>query len=249
MSSVYTEIFKQASDDAVFWIGKVARMGKIEHPEIYDALLRFRGEVYVKELNFLDSKFLDNQGREIDKYDRRSISFAVVERVKKNEARIVGSIRLITKTNQDDPAEAYPIEQYFSELFDSPVGVSSAEISRFIVRYPELNRFQRMLSLSLIRAITLYAFAEKINGYYCLIEKPLCKLLCKMGIPLQPIGEPKYIEEQNGTLYPAIINAEAMIDALKADSAANCTLRTFFESDLENHGEGFYDASLIGGRK
>ncbi len=235
--------------EANFWLGRVASLGEVEMPEYYDTLLRFRGNVYVHELGFLDETHIDDVGRESDNYDERSIHFAVIENATEDRdfARMVGSLRLITKVNEED---IYPIEGYFPEVFERPIDTNTAEVSRFIARYPEDPDFtQHMISLSLIRAATLYAVAEGVESYYCVIEKPLMRLLGKIGIPLEVIGEPKDVEEQGGFLYPVKIYSQQIMDSVSTDKTGNLMLHNFFEQESLNRGEGFYDSSFIGGEK
>lgn len=246
--AVSPEIFA-GHPDAAFWIGKIACDANGEGCSgYYDALGRFRANVYVHEKQYLTADVLDSLGREFDEYDNRSVQFIAVENEHESNptARIVGSIRMITK---DKPEDKYPIEKYFPELFDdNPIGTNSAEVSRFIASYPEDKHFmQHVIALSLMRAATLYAVREQIDDYYCIIEKPLFKSLARIGIPMEQIGEPKEIPEQGGTLFPIRIRAQETIDSVTTDRTGNIVLRDFFLQELGSGGEGYYPAGLVGG--
>lgn len=244
---VSAEIF-ESHPEAAFWIGKIANLGAsgVGESEYANALGRFRANVYVHELAYLDEDVVDVMGRELDEYDERSIQFAVVEngRTEGDASRIVGSLRLITK---ESPENLYPIEKYFPELFEEPIGTNSAEVSRFIARYPGDKFMKHVISLSLIRAATLYADREQIESYYCIIEDPLLGLLKKIGIPLEAIGESKNIPEQGGVLHPIRINSQKILDSVTVDKTGNIMLEDFFKQELGSGGEGYYPADLVGG--
>lgn len=246
--SVSPEIFAR-HPDAVFWIGKVACGANQEGFSGYcDALGRFRANVYVHEKEYLTTDVLDPLGREFDEYDERSVQFIAVENEHENNptARIVGSIRMITK---DKPDDKYPIEKYFPELFvDNPIGVNSAEVSRFIASYPEDKHFmQHIVALSLMRAAILHAVREQVDDQYGIIEKPLFRILARIGIPMEQLGAPKEIPEQGGTLYPIRTRTQEIIDSITTDRTSKIMLRDFFLQELGNGGEGYYPAGLVGG--
>jgi len=242
---VSPEIFK-GHEDSSFWLGRVATGNDISRPDYYDALMKFRGNVYVTELEFLSEDHLDEKGREIDEYDQYSIEFMAVENVKEEDdlARVVASGRLITKENPDTPL---PIEHFFPEVFDGkPLPDNAVEVSRFIARHKE-DSTQHALALSIIRAMTHYSVDTQVEADYCIIEKPLIKLLGSIGLPMDVLGEPKNIPEYGGTLYPIRINPYKIIDSVTKDKTGNILLKRFFSREAENKGEGFYPTSLTGG--
>jgi len=243
-SVVSAEIFRGHAD-AAFWIGKVA----LDEPEYYDALARFRANVYVGQMGFLGPEQIDSQGRELDHDDERSLHFGAIERLKNeglDSARIVASGRLIVKDCTEEPL---PIEAAFPEIFaDKPVAVGAVEVSRFISRHDD-DFVQHKLALGIIRAMTYYSVNNDIRANYFIIEKPLLKLLTYIGLPLETLGQPKEIVEPGGvsTLYPICIDSRLILDSLKKDVHNRITLRQFFKNEEHNNGEGFYPASLVGG--
>jgi N-acyl-L-homoserine lactone synthetase len=199
-------------------------------------------------MEYLSSDHLDHEGRETDEFDKRSDHFAVVENVSATRglARIVGSIRLIRKTSEND---IFPIEEYFPKIFSDLLPVNTSEVSRFIARYPEDPNYQQhLVSLSLIRAATLHGINEEIENYYCVVEKPLLKLLEKIGIPLEVIGDSKEIPEQGGTLWPIKIRGKEVLESVERDDNGGISLKEFFVNEKSNNGLGYFDESLMGGR-
>lgn len=244
---VSSDVFRN-HPEAAFWVGKVANLGIVAPgmSEYENALGRLRAKVYVDEYGFLGDDSIDALGREIDKYDERSVHFAVIENANEDRrsSRMIGSLRLITKK---EPEEKYPIEEYFPEVFDELIGTSSAEVSRFISRYPEDKFTKHVVSLSLIRAIALHATYENIEDYYCIIEEPLFRLLGKIGISMEPIGDSKLIPEQGGVLYPIKIDPLKTIESVTTDKTGNILLEDFFKDEFGNHGIGYYPATFTGG--
>lgn len=234
--------------DAAFWVGRVSLMGEIEDTEKFDAIAQFRANVYVHQLAFLPPESVDAQGRETDIDDKRSTQFMIIENATTDtEPRVVGSGRLIHKRTAED---TLPIEGYFPEVFkDNPIEPTAVEVSRFIARH-ENKQVQRFISLSAIRAMNLEITSNDFPGTYCMIEKPLLRLLSKIGLSLDVLGEPKDIEELGGILYPVLLNPpEILENALHNEDPKFGLLKMIFEQDVDNQGLGWYDSSLIGGEQ
>ncbi len=229
-------------EDAMYYIAKVNECGNIISEEYFDALTKFRADTYL-HLGFIATSDVDEKGRDIDIDESRSTSFIVI---KKNNntldgPSVVGSGRLIYKGSPDRPL---PIEQYFPECFeDGPLSNNTVEVSRFISRDPaEINR--HMVSLAIIRSLLFEAFEHNIDDSYCIIEKPLLKLLNNIGIPTEVIDEPKDIPNQGGTLYPIEINPYRVLESVKSDKYKIINLKSFF--DDKNRGVGYYSSNLDG---
>lgn len=243
---VCPEVFAE-NPDAAFWVGRISLVGEIENAVYFDAVTKFRANVYVDELSFLPPEAVDVFGREIDEDDKRSTQFVAAEN--KHDlglARIVGSGRLIHKRTDSD---SLPIEQHFPEIFaDDPIAADNVEVSRFIARYPEDPSVQRLISLSMVRAMALNSVEQGAPSTYCLIERPLQKLLTVMGLEPETLGEPKEIEELGGVLYPVRINPHKIVENAQGNNPKHKILRTMFSEDIDNKGLGFYPATLIGGK-
>ncbi len=240
---VSSEVFRN-HEEARFWIGKVAVAGEVTNEEIYDSLLHFRANVYVRQMHFLDKESLDVLGREIDSDDARSTQFTVVENQDDGKARLVGTGRLILKRNFDEPL---PIEKYFPEVFEKlPIEPNSVEVSRFISRHED-DRTQHTIALSVIRTLTLNSVEQGVRADYCIIEEPLLKLLKMIGLPIEVLGEAKQIDEYGGKLYPVKIDPYKVLESVTSDKSGKMALKRFFGREIRNNGEGFYGSSLTGG--
>ncbi len=246
-NSVSAEVFS-GHEDAVFWLGHVATGDNIIDQNYYNGLMRFRGNVYVRELHFLTESQLDSKGREIDEDDIRSVEFVVLEKDKSEDgvlAEVVGSTRLIMKS---DDKKKLPIEHYFPEVFtDEPASKGTGEVSRFIARHHD-KATQSALSLSLIRTAVLYSMKNGIDTQYFMIEEPLVRLFNAMRIPLDLMGESKYVPEYEGILYPARVHPKEIFDKITSIETGSIALKlkAHFETAASETGEGYYDASLQG---
>lgn len=235
---------------AAFWIGKVSTVGLIHQPEEFDSLTRFRRQVYVDELEFLGREHVDPLGREIDEDDSRSTNFVVIskgclENPQVEDLKVVGSARIIVKTEEDKPL---PIESYFPELFeDQPLSKMTGEVSRFIARHSN-REMQHMISLALMRAVAYHSVSNQLSEGYCMIEQPLLRSLKVTGIPIDVLGEPKEIKEYNGTLIPVKLEAGKLISTAKSSKAGSFLLRRFLQDDISSQGLGYFPDSLMGGQ-
>jgi len=239
-----SEIFKD-NQDATFWVGEIADTQQIYDQVVYDAQAKFRADVYVEEMKFLDTTHIDSSGRELDGDDSRSLHFTVLENLGNSEAKVVGAARLIYKNHS---SEQLPIEKYFPEIFqDNPLPENAVEVSRFIARHED-DATQHAIALSVIRALTLNSVNKKVEADYCIIEEPLMKLLQMIGIPVETLGQPKDIDEYGGRLYPIRINPYKVIDSVTNDVSGKIILKRFFGKEIENDGLGFYPTELTGGK-
>ncbi len=241
---VSADIF-QDHEEATYWIGEVASLGQLTLPEYYDALTRFRAETYL-HLGFIATEAVDSQGRDIDIDEARSSNFAVVKQHRSDAtassyASLVGSGRLIHKGITGAPL---PIEQFFPEVFaKAPISENSVEVSRFISK-EQVNINRHLISLSIIRALAFSSADAGVDNGYCIIEKPLYRLLDMIGIPLKIMGEPKDIPSLGGILYPVEINPYRVLESAKTDKYKIIDLKKFF--DDKGRGVGFYKDDLNG---
>lgn len=245
MPVVSTEVFEDAPK-ARYWIGKVAVGEHVILPEYFEATGVLRANVYIDEMHFLEPEHRDENGREFDEDDHRSIQFAVVEKTKDNtSARVVGISRLVEKRDDDD---LLPIEKLFPEVFASnPAKNNSVEVSRFIARH-EKEFTQHLIALSVIRAMTHHSVKNNIDDVYCVIEEPLYKLLSIIGLPMTLLAEPKKLDEYNNTENMAIvIDPRKVIEQVTRDKTGQLPLTQFFAGEDKNQGLGYYASALIGG--
>lgn len=242
---VSVEHFKD-NERARFLIAKTAIKSVVAYPELQEASSVLRANVYIDEMGFLPESHRDEQGRETDEDDYRSVHFAVTEKAKDGEsARLIGTSRLITKQYIGDDL---PIERLYPEIFvDNPAPQGSLEVSRFISRHED-EFTQHKVALSLIRAMTHYGVKQEVPYAYFVIEEPLWDLLNVIGLPMEPLSELKKLEEYGNTLNMAIrISPPEVIDTVTRDKTGTLLLTQFFQGEEHNDGLGFYRGSLVGG--
>jgi len=244
------ELFR-FSPESTYWVGRVTTQGEVHNPLYWDRLAKFRS-IYV-DLGFKSPESLDEEGRLTDDYDSISDNFAVVENTPDGEGfkdTIVGSGRLIVK----DAATLLPIEDEFPELFgDSPIPPGYAEASRFIAKH-EKKFMQRMISASVLRALTFRSIGAEIDEVYCMVEVGLKRMLAeKVGLPVEQLTEdPKDIPSQGGALYPIAIKPAEVLESLRNGESAEkqgvSSYKQFFGSAVDSSGEGFFDNTLMRGQ-
>jgi N-acyl-L-homoserine lactone synthetase len=226
-----------------YWIGRVESLDEEHKDLIQQETEILRGKVYSK-LGYIALDQLDHRGAERDIYDEKSVHFAVIEKIqngKEEFTRVIGTSRLIKKYSADGKL---PIEKYFPEIFEAhPIYIGDVEVSRLIARH-ESDRTQHKVAASLIRAMTYYSYSKGIEADFCIIEKPLMKLLNSMGVPTEILGESKDIPEQGGTLLPVKIEAVKVLDSMRSIDIGKTAMQRFFLRSKVDSGEGFYDESF-----
>jgi len=244
------EVSSEVFDDSYggrFWIGQVAVQDVVKCPEYYNGALKLRANVYIDDMHFLTPEHRDENGHETDSDDRSSIHFAIAEKMPYGEsARIVGTSRLIRKEDMD---EKLPVERIFPEAFvNDPAEVNSVEVSRFISRH-EKKSTQHMISLSLIRAMTLYAVDNEIPSAYFLIEEPLHRLLARIGLPMEILCDPKKVAEYGNTSNMVIrIKPKEIVDSCAEKGNEDLPISRFFKNENGNLGLGLYPEGLVRSR-
>ncbi len=231
------------SSNASFWVGGVAARSLVTAPDCYEPLLKFRGNIYVHECGYLPLESLDEEGRELDRDDARSFLFAAIEN-SEDVPRVVGSARLISK---DSEREQLPVEDYFPEIFDQqPIKEGeSSEVSRYIARHP--NKFvQGMVSIALVRAMIHACTENNFQNAYAMLEDGLLQKLTQSGIEAEQLGNPKYVDDLKGVLYPVVFKPFNLIDSLISESeSAPTASQLFFKFDQNRNGQGFYEQDLL----
>ncbi|HET9850204.1 MAG TPA: GNAT family N-acyltransferase [Candidatus Saccharimonadales bacterium] len=223
-----------------YWVGRIETADPALRQSLFDAAAKLRGQAYL-ELGYVSPDRVDHKGREIDDDDARSIHFTALERLSDGTSRIVGNSRLITKDSLDNPL---PIERYFPEAFaDNPIQPGFVEVSRLIAVH-ENPRLRHKIALALIRSMIKHTVPMGIHESYCIVEDPLLRLLNSIGIPAEPLGEPKFIPDQNGLLKPVRMEHVRSIDPEYMEQIGKTAMRNFF-FDGGHGSDGFYDDSFI----
>lgn len=165
-----------------------------------------RYEVYCLDCGFLPSEDYP-EGRERDKYDEESVHF-FVDNLRKE---LVGYVRLIAA----DAMGNFPWQEHCTSLFQGialPKPENSLEISRLMVRRDYRRRRGDLLSgvtatsdeegaragerraespqilLSLYRQMYQYSVAAGIRYWYAAMERPLARVLDRMGFGFKQLG-------------------------------------------------------------
>lgn len=241
---INTDLFAQ-NTDSTFWVGKIADLnGELKDSELIESVARLRANVYIDEKKYLGEEARKDDGTESDENDLRSIRFAAIENIGYPAARTIACGRAIVKLSLEDPL---PIETYFPEVFGGeklPLG--SVEISRFISRHPN-KLTQHTASLAVIRAMAFETVRIQAPSDYCIIERPLLKMLKGIGLPVEQLGQEKNIPEQNGVLYPVEINPAKILEIAlsKEEKAANAILQMFFANEEVTSGLGYFPETLM----
>ena len=243
---VFTTSLFDHNKDAKFWVGDISCLD--ERDIVYDAIGKLRANVYINEMQFLPPDTLDNEGREYDEFDNRSVQFVTLENITDESyrdlpnTRLIGCGRLIFKNFEE---EYLPIERQFSELFDkNPAPVGSGEVSRFIARHED-SAIQHLVGVAIIRAMTYYGLEKNTDTGYFEIEKQLLRLLKAIKLPLEQLGVAKDVLEPGGLrqLYPIKINPQTIMSSANSDPSRS--LGKLFNGGKNNSISDLYGVNLI----
>lgn len=185
-------------------------------PEVMDESFKLRYQVYCIEHKYEDA-ILYPDGREIDRYDARSVHGIVQH---KRTGLTAATVRLVLPDPME-PAAPFPIEQNAATSMASAASLlkgiphhSIAEISRFAVsrefrrrlgeadtasgvgpdpdRYvmpdPMRKRVIPHLILGLFTAIVKMSAEQGVTHWYAIMDISLLRLLNRFGINFTPIG-------------------------------------------------------------
>jgi len=170
----------------------------------------YRGWVYVSVKQFRDPDVLDLRGGESDQYDPFSQHFLARDQ---RTGEIMGCTRVI----RNSPQGTLPAEHHFpgaiASLEVNPVFVG--EVSRFISTASSL-RLRRNIALLLIRELARHSLDQNRNHVVFVVERPLSRWLGSLGVPLEPIGEERWVEEEHGALTPYLVDLKECDRALAA---------------------------------
>ncbi|NRQ44613.1 PEP-CTERM/exosortase system-associated acyltransferase [Rheinheimera sp. YQF-2] len=193
-------------------------------------IFRLRHKVYCEEMAFEACR--DNK-LEQDSFDNRALHAAIRH---SNKDKLAGTVRLITSASKD---ELLPIEQHFGHCITNPVLTPHnfdrrhiCEISRLAVP-AEIRCKQSVMSTGPIAsvntresqcrsavAVSLYLVAmlmslqSKRHHVFVMIEPALARVLKRIGIHFQQIGD---VIHFNGKRAPYYIDARTTYDTLQHD--------------------------------
>jgi len=230
--------------EASFYIGVIATPGVVHDPRIYQATSKFRANVYIDEMGFLDENARRRSGGETDSDDNRSVHFSVVENKGEHEPpRVVGCSRLILKKDENVPL---PVEIFFPEYFDeNPAPIDSAEGSRLIARHED-RAVQGMIALGLIRAMTSWSVDASREPVFAVVEKGLARTFDRMRLPNTRLTDLKYLEEYRTENMALAISPKEIEESIKPERhVSRGNVRGFFDDVATHHGIGFFDRTLM----
>jgi N-acyl-L-homoserine lactone synthetase len=145
-------------------------------PEVY----RLRYEVYCLEMQYLNPvDYVD--GLERDWFDDHAAQFVAV--ALNSDRRIVGCFRLILANGK-----GFPCEQHFNLTERAGNREKTVELSRLIV-VKDFRRETRQILTGLCREIYRYNIQHKIRWCYAAVDPILLRMVQRMGLPFQQIGE------------------------------------------------------------
>ncbi|USN53792.1 MAG: GNAT family N-acetyltransferase [Candidatus Nomurabacteria bacterium] len=181
---------------------------------------RLRYEVYCLECKYLDVNNYPNRS-EKDEYDDCSIHFIAINKKTKN---VVGTIRLIKRTNRN-----LPIEHDFGISLNGSISSKKVvEISRLAVdkKFRKSSLKHPSIMLGLLKACYRYAEENGIAMFVAAIDQNVYNMLKKFRFSFNLLGEPKHY--MGSISVPVLIDIEKESQWLKI---VNPGLWTFLSSN------------------
>lgn len=177
----------------------------------------YRGWVYVSVKHFREPDVLDLRGGESDQYDPFSQHFIARNR---HDGAIVGCTRVIRNTPQITLPASHHFPGTIASTHINPWSIG--EVSRFISTAGS-PRLRRNVALLLIRELADHALDRNRNHVVFVVERPLSRWLGSLGVPLEPIGAERWIEEEQGALTPYLVDMKECDRALAATHTVYAT--------------------------
>ena len=157
----------------------------VNQPEELRRIYRLRYSVYCEERAFLCAEQYP-EGLEIDGYDARSRCFAAFDR----NDEVAGSVRLVL----DAAGYGFPYQQH-CRLFEGvtlPPSRVAGEVSRLVLnqncRTPPGGGNTGTVILTVYRQMYQYSLQHGIEYWYAAMERPLLRMLRRIGVEFQRIG-------------------------------------------------------------
>jgi N-acyl amino acid synthase of PEP-CTERM/exosortase system len=195
--------------------------------ELLDSVFRLRFQVYCRERGFEDAASFP-EGRERDEDDARSLHFLVVDRL---TTAPVGTVRLILPKRHADLPVFRLIGAGDRIAPDLPLE-TTAEVSRFAIAKAYRRQLENaliqhlramstdaasrlalpLLTFGLIRAVFMMTLAGGITHVVAMMEPALLRMLGRLGIEFNPIGEPV---EHHGVRQPGWAAIDDLAERVK----------------------------------
>ncbi|MEQ9462711.1 MAG: GNAT family N-acyltransferase [Haliea sp.] len=176
----------------------------ITEPRDLRAIHRLRYRVYCEERAFFSpSDFPDRL--ESDEFDDYSVHFAAFDQ----DGEVAAAVRLVCPV----PGRGLPFQQHCS-LFDGmtlPDQAQAGEVSRLVLnrgyRTPPGGGGTGTVVMEVYRAMYQYSREQGIRYWYAAMERPLLRMLARIGVVFEPIGpEVDYC----GPVVPYLLDLEEL---------------------------------------
>lgn len=201
--------------------------------ELRDEVFRLRYQVYCVENPFEDPA-TNPEGLEQDSYDARAVHCLLLHKRSRSWA---GAVRLILPDPQDLD-NSFALQEVCSDpLISDPERFpvqQMAEVSRFCISkefrkrqgdwlYPQSNepedrederRIIPNMTLGLIEGLVSMSLDHDILYWCAVMERPLLRLLDRLGIHFQPIGP---LVDYHGRRQPCMIKLDSMLEQVREE--------------------------------
>ncbi|MEV4667151.1 hypothetical protein [Microbacterium sp. LWO12-1.2] len=167
----------------------------------YTAYLELRTRVYTAQTGMLGADALVG-GLDIDDDDDRSTAFLVIENRMPHPVA-VACVRVIERSGSDHrpiPADA---------LFDLDLPAGCVEVSRYIARLDDRPAQAGALAELLRSTIAHIRRRGAEEHIYAIVERPLERVLRVMGVGVERIAEPMWLDEYQGVNLAIRLDAGA----------------------------------------
>ena len=164
-------------------------------------LYRLRYRSYCETKKFLPTENYPN-GMESDSLDPFSVHFVALNGSNAEITSLVGGFRLI----RSNPL-GFPCEQTFK--FDIPASrpEQRVELSRFVIA-PDSRPMWMAILEGLCREIYRYSTSSSVLYCYAVMEDNLLKLLTRLGLPFEKLGEGKW--HMGAVTYPTVLSMKVL---------------------------------------
>lgn len=218
------ELYRQYFDTVI--------VGENDH-ELRDEVFRLRYQVYCVENPFEDPA-ANPDGMERDAYDARAAHCLLLH---KRSRAWAGAVRLILP-NAEDTGRSFALQEVcsdpmISDLERFPV-LQMAEISRFCISkdfrkrqgdwlYPQSNEAEDRederrvipnMTLGLIEGLVQMSLDNGITYWCAVMERPLLRLLARLGIHFQDIGP---LVNYHGRRQPCFLHLGTMLTQVREE--------------------------------
>lgn len=202
-----TTVFRE-NPEARFALGFVSHDAQ-HSPDLdnlFRAYLKLRANVYIDQADLLDESYRRTDGTEIDQDDKRSSHIVALEN-RLSHVAVVGSMRVIKKTEQDHLPLPY------EQTFDQDVPLGSDEISRYINRIDDRRAAAEVRTGLFIAALALI-HSRDMSPTVAIVEPVLEDRLQRGGVPLIRTAEPKMLEKYGDLNVGIAIDTAGLINSL-----------------------------------